>query len=576
MLLNRRSIHQWFEAQYGAGGGCLEEGAEAVPPGVAHQPAVVLPVIHVDDEAQALRNVEVAWQAGCKGVFLINQREVRAPAGGGKAYAGYPYEEMLPAIRAVRAAYPRLFLGVNFLAVTGERAFPALAALARAGCRVDGYWADNAMVDERTEAQPAADRILKIRNECAKDWNGLYLGGVCFKAQREVPAALWEVAAKRSCAVSILADGAAAAAADGPRQAAAHRDGYVDVVMTSGVATGAAADLAKMAVMRRGVGPFKPLGLASGVTPENVAAYLPYVDLILVATGVSDGFHELDARKLGTLMRNVEAWDRDVLGTPAGVGAAYPDGAGMFWSDPDVFARKRPCPPPVYSLGAPAGPGKVRVPHCLALRKQYLILMSGNSKDDFSRPEEMKHAWLDPSSVCLALRPVVEDLTVPFVVGPCAARTIDFVAGPDAAGFYYAAAMAHAMHCGFLTLRKRGKLPCATTGASYVNYTARANTLEVRTNFDLRGKTAVIVDQWIETGGTMEACVELLEALGVAIAGICVVGLESNHRARVGRLARKYPIFALIPPALGGRLNARDLQAIHSSVRHPTTPKPRL
>ena len=59
---------------------------------------------------------------------------------------------------------------------------------------------------------------------------------------------------------------------------------FMDVVCTSGVKTGSAADIEKIRAFRSGCGD-KVLALASGVTPENVTDYIPYVDCILVATG---------------------------------------------------------------------------------------------------------------------------------------------------------------------------------------------------------------------------------------------------------------------------------------------------
>ena len=50
----------------------------------------------------------------------------------------------MPLIREVRNRYPSLWLGVNFLGVTGAHAFPVLGDLERSGCVVDAYWADDA------------------------------------------------------------------------------------------------------------------------------------------------------------------------------------------------------------------------------------------------------------------------------------------------------------------------------------------------------------------------------------------------------------------------------------------------
>eukprot|EP00756_Hemistasia_phaeocysticola_P058041 Hpha_TRINITY_DN34653_c0_g1::TRINITY_DN34653_c0_g1_i1::g.21055::m.21055 len=535
MMLNRRTLHQWFESQYGLTGlgrSLLHErGVEEVERKAwrLYQPAVILPVIHVDTLEQTLRNAEIVRHCGCKGFFLINQRFVQQT----QKYAGYPLEDMLPVVKAVRTAFPDMFLGVNFLAVTGEHAFPVLARLARGGCMVDGYWADNAMIDERVEEQEEADQIERVRREVAGDWNGIYMGGVCFKAQREVPQRLWKTAARRS-------------------------PGYMDVVMTSGTATGRAADLSKMAVIREGVGAVKPLGLASGVTPDNVTDYLGVVDVILVATGVSSSFHELDAAKLGFLLRRVSEWDS----------RSHHVGPPELLPNTSMSRSKRPCP------GSPSTSSVVQVPPSLALRKQYLLHMSANTKDDLSKPDEMKHAWLDPSSACLEISSLIEDLLAPFVVGPLATRKPDMIVGADAAGFYYAGAMAHAMKCGFLSIRKSGKLPCSTTSVEYVNYTHRTNQLEIRTNYDLRGKSAILVDQWIETGGTMEGCIALLERLGVRILGICVVGLESKQKNRIKAIMEKYPVITSIPSCLTRHLNDRDLPAIHRALKHRVTPRP--
>ena len=65
----------------------------------------VFPVIHVQNFEQAKRNVTVAVREGAQGVFLINH--------------DFSTAELLPIIKQVRASFPYLWLGVNFLGVTG-------------------------------------------------------------------------------------------------------------------------------------------------------------------------------------------------------------------------------------------------------------------------------------------------------------------------------------------------------------------------------------------------------------------------------------------------------------------------
>lgn len=227
---------------------------------------VVFPVIHVLDNDQASRNIAIAKEAGCAGVFLINH--------------DFAYEQFLPIIRHCREQFPHDWIGVNFLAVTGRDAFPILATLQQQGTRVDGYWADDARIDESAakEAQTEAQEILQVKARCG--WNGMYFGGTAFKKQREV------------------------APADYARSATL-ATGFMDVVTTSGIATGHSADLNKIQTFRDACGEH-PLALASGITPDNITEYLPAVDAVLVATGINhqDDFYNIDPQRLARLMEH--------------------------------------------------------------------------------------------------------------------------------------------------------------------------------------------------------------------------------------------------------------------------------
>jgi predicted TIM-barrel enzyme len=225
---------------------------------------VVLPVIHVLDADQSRRNIEVAQDGGCPGVFLINH--------------DFEKEKLVPIIRDMRKAFPDYWLGVNFLAVTGKYAFPVLGELQAEGCQVDGYWADDARIDERRteDDQPEAYEIAKIRQDSG--WNGLYIGGTAFKKQREVDPSQYAKSARIAT-------------------------NYLDVVVTSGIATGHAADVGKIEIFRKHCGE-TALGLASGITPENAAQYADPVDLFMVATGINHegDFYNIDPDRLKQLM----------------------------------------------------------------------------------------------------------------------------------------------------------------------------------------------------------------------------------------------------------------------------------
>lgn len=223
---------------------------------------VVTPVIHVQDLAQTLTNVAHAVRLGAPGIFLINH--------------DFPVDRFLPILRAARAECPDVWLGVNFLAQPGRVAFPILGRLAAEGCQIDAYWADDACMDERQASQVEAEAIAAIR--AASGWQGMYFGGVCFKKQRPVDPALNEHSARIALP-------------------------FMDVVTTSGVATGQATDLTKITDFRRGLGR-APLAIASGVTPDNAADYAADVDCFLVATGINrpGDFYNIDPARLAALL----------------------------------------------------------------------------------------------------------------------------------------------------------------------------------------------------------------------------------------------------------------------------------
>ncbi|MCA3556566.1 BtpA/SgcQ family protein [Aestuariivirga sp.] len=225
----------------------------------------VLPVIHVTDNEQAERNVRVLVGEGAPGCFLINHDFGVGP--------------FLPVIAHVRARFPALWMGVNFLAVTGKDAFPVLGKLKREGVAVDGYWADDARIDERRAADDQVEAKEIAAALKASGWSGLYTGGACFKKQREVAPEHY------GCSAALAT-------------------GFMDAVCTSGAATGKAADLDKIRAFRAAIGDHA-LTLASGITPENAHLYMDAADGFMVATGINrDGdFYNIEPAKLARLLK---------------------------------------------------------------------------------------------------------------------------------------------------------------------------------------------------------------------------------------------------------------------------------
>ena len=101
---------------------------------------------------------------------------------------------------------------------------------------------------------------------------------------------------------------------------------------------------------------------------------------------------------------------------------------------------------------------------------------------------------------------------------PYRTEPIDLVAGIEARGFITAGAIADRLGCGFVPVRKKGKLPWRTIREEYaLEY--GTDTLEMHEDALARGKRVLIVDDLIATGGTALAAARLVGRLGGTIVG---------------------------------------------------------
>ncbi|WP_072281661.1 adenine phosphoribosyltransferase [Rappaport israeli] len=100
----------------------------------------------------------------------------------------------------------------------------------------------------------------------------------------------------------------------------------------------------------------------------------------------------------------------------------------------------------------------------------------------------------------------------------------DALACPEARGFIFASALAQRLKIGFIPLRKPGKLPRKVARTTY-DLEYGQDTLEVHREDVRQGMRIMMVDDVLATGGTMQACIELLESLGAQVIG-CAFLLE--------------------------------------------------
>lgn len=121
---------------------------------------------------------------------------------------------------------------------------------------------------------------------------------------------------------------------------------------------------------------------------------------------------------------------------------------------------------------------------------------------------------------------------------------VDKVVAIESRGFIIGAPVAYALGCGFVPIRKPGKLPAETIGCEYqLEY--GSDRIEIHVDAIQRGERILLVDDLIATGGTMEAAARLIQEMGGEIIECCfVIDLpDVGGRARLEKQGQK--VFAL-------------------------------
>ena len=108
--------------------------------------------------------------------------------------------------------------------------------------------------------------------------------------------------------------------------------------------------------------------------------------------------------------------------------------------------------------------------------------------------------------------------TVDALAAPYMGEDIDQVIGIESRGFILGAAVAATLGCGFVPIRKPGKLPALTHRETY-NLEYGTDALEIHQDACGSDKRVLIVDDVLATGGTARAAIDLTRKAGGKIIG---------------------------------------------------------
>ncbi|MFN5661114.1 MAG: adenine phosphoribosyltransferase [Phycisphaerales bacterium] len=136
---------------------------------------------------------------------------------------------------------------------------------------------------------------------------------------------------------------------------------------------------------------------------------------------------------------------------------------------------------------------------------------------DFPKPgitfKDFTPLLRDPSGLALA---------VELMANPFRGKSVDLVVGAESRGFIFGTALAQALACGFVPVRKPGKLPAKTVKLAY-DLEYGSDHVEIHVDSISPGQRVVLVDDLLATGGTMEACCKLVAGLKGQIVGITML-----------------------------------------------------
>ena len=156
--------------------------------------------------------------------------------------------------------------------------------------------------------------------------------------------------------------------------------------------------------------------------------------------------------------------------------------------------------------------------------------------------------WPKPGVIFKDITPLLRDraafkAAIDVLADHYRTQNIDLVVSVEARGFIFGGALAYALGAGFVPARKPGKLPWMKIKVEYsLEYGTDA--IEMHQDAIVKGQRVLVFDDVLATGGTIEATIKLVNALGGAVVGSAfLIDLTFLHGAN--RL-KGYDVMSLV------------------------------
>lgn len=123
---------------------------------------------------------------------------------------------------------------------------------------------------------------------------------------------------------------------------------------------------------------------------------------------------------------------------------------------------------------------------------------------------------------------------------------LNYIAGIDARGFIFGAALAQMLGIGFVPIRKKGKLPYTTISEKYsLEYGIDEVEVHIDAFSEIPNARVLMIDDLIATGGTANAAASLINQAGAECVEACfIIGL--TFLDGIEKLNEKTPVYTLI------------------------------